>query len=146
MTTMSSMAPDERSPLADALRRVGDKWTLLIVEALLGGPRRFNELSADLKGIAANVLSQRLRHLEQEGLVIARPYSQRPPRLEYELTGGGAELAGALRLLAQWGSRGRGSADLPRHAACGSPLGVRWYCPTCARIVDDHDDAELRFI
>jgi DNA-binding HxlR family transcriptional regulator len=143
---MSPMAQTELPPLAAALARVGDRWTLLIVEALLGGARRFNELSADLPGIAPNVLSQRLKHLEQEALVVAHPYSQRPPRLEYQLTGLGSELAGALRLLAQWGSGSPGSGDLPRHSACGSPLEARWYCPTCARTVDDHDDAELRFL
>ena len=134
------------SPLDDALARVGDRWTLLIVEALLNGPRRFNELSGDLPGIAANVLSQRLKHLEQERLVLARPYSRRPPRFEYELSAAGRELAGALRLLAQWGSRGAGAGELPRHAACGSPLEARWYCPTCARVVDDQHDEELRFL
>jgi DNA-binding HxlR family transcriptional regulator len=145
LTTMLTMATSN-SALAAALARVGDRWTLLIIEALLAGPRRFNELSTELSGIAANVLSQRLKHLEHEGLVIARPYSERPPRLEYTLTGAGAELAGALRLLAQWGARTQGAGDLPRHAACGSPLEARWYCPTCARVVDDHDDAELRFL
>jgi DNA-binding HxlR family transcriptional regulator len=146
MATMWEMTTANGSPLAAALTRVGDRWTLLVVEALLEGPRRFNELSADLAGIAPNVLSQRLKHLEQEALIVARPYSQRPPRLEYALTAAGSELAGALRLLAQWGSRGPGSGDLPRHSACGSPLEARWYCPTCARVVDDHDDAELRFV
>jgi DNA-binding HxlR family transcriptional regulator len=145
MATMLTMASTESSPLADALARVGDRWTLLIVEALLQGPRRFNELIEDLPGIAPNVLSQRLKHLEQEALLVARPYSQRPPRLDYELTGVGQELAGALRLLAQWGARGDGAGELPRHAACGSVLEARWYCPTCARVVNDHDDEELRF-
>lgn len=145
MATILAMASTESSPLADALARVGDRWTLLIVEALLQGPRRFNELIEDLPGIAPNVLSQRLKHLEQEALLVARPYSQRPPRLDYELTRVGQELAGALRLLAQWGARGDGAGELPRHAACGSVLEARWYCPTCARVVNDHDDEELRF-
>ena len=57
------------SPLADALMRVGDRWTLLIVQALLAGPRRFNELLEDIPGIAANILSQRLKRLEHEALV-----------------------------------------------------------------------------
>lgn len=139
------MASTDRSPLGDALARVGDRWTLLVVEALLGGARRFNELSHDLPDIAPNILSGRLKHLEREGLVFLRPYSDRPPRLEYGLTALGAELAGALRLLAQWGSRTPGSDGLPHHEACGSPLEARWYCPTCARIVDDHDPAELRY-
>src|SRR5712692_242569 len=93
------------SPLAEALTRVGDRWTLLLVEALLTGPRRFNDLLGQIPGIAANILSERLKRLEREGLLIARPYSERPPRVAYQLTAEGTELAGALRLLAHWGAR-----------------------------------------
>jgi DNA-binding HxlR family transcriptional regulator len=125
------------TPLGEAVARVGDRWTLLVVNALLGGPRRFNDLLGSLPGLAPNILSQRLRHLEREGLVVANPYSQRPPRFVYELTVGGRDLAGALRLLAQWGA-GRGSDDdAVRHVACGTPMEPRWWCPTCARTVDD---------
>src|SRR5579859_3076500 len=101
------MAESERdsSPLAEALARVGDRWTLLVVEALLPGPRRFNDLLGQIPGIAANILSERLKRLERDGLLIARPYSERPPRAAYQLTAEGAELAGALRLLAHWGAR-----------------------------------------
>src|SRR5947208_2601554 len=65
------------SPLAEALARVGDRWTLLVVEALLAGPQRFNDLLGQIPGIAANILSERLKRLEREGLLIARPYSER---------------------------------------------------------------------
>jgi DNA-binding HxlR family transcriptional regulator len=99
----------------------------------------------DVAGIAPNVLSQRLKHLEREALVAARPYSERPPRFSYELTAAGRELAGALRLLAQWGARASDDAGAARHAACGTPLEARWYCPTCARVVDDGEDAELHY-
>ena len=126
----------EPSPLAEALARVGDRWTLLVVEALLPGPQRFNELLSQIPGIAANILSERLKRLERDGLLIARPYSQRPPRAEYQLTAGGAELAGALRLLAHWGTRHTDQADAPRHPACGTPIEARWYCPTCDQLVD----------
>jgi len=91
------------SPLADAVGRVGDRWALLLVQALLDGPRRFNDLVDDT-GIAPNVLTTRLRHLEHNGVVVATPYSRRPPRFVYQLTAAGQELAGALRLLAQWGA------------------------------------------
>src|SRR5215203_6186087 len=93
-----------QSPLADAVARIGDRWTLLVVAALLEGPRRFGELTEDVRGIAPNILTRRLRHLEGEGLVVARAYSERPRRFVYELTASGRELAGALRLLAQWAS------------------------------------------
>ena len=134
------------SPLADALARVGDRWTLLVVGALMDGPRRFGDLQADVPGIAPNILIQRLRHLEREALVVARPYSERPPRMVYELSAPGRELAGALRLLADWGARNSDAAEPARHGACGTPLEVRWFCPTCERTVDEDEADELEYI
>ena len=111
-------------PLDEAVARVGDRWTLLLVQALLEGPRRFNELLEALPGIAPNVLYQRLKHLEREMVLVSQPYSRRPPRFAYELTAAGRELAGALRLLAQWGADRSGAPDAEglRHLACGTPL------------------------
>ena len=136
--------PRATSPLAEAVARVGDRWALLLVHALLGGPRRFGDLLDDVAGIAPNVLTQRLRHLEREGVVVATPYSQRPLRVVYELTAAGQELAGALRLLAQWGAgAGRAEDAEPlRHPACGTPLEARWWCPTCSRVTDETDDVQ----
>ena len=132
--------PPLTSPLAEAMARVGDRWTLPVVEALLEGPRRFGELHERLAGIAPNILTDRLRSLERDALVVARPYSHRPPRSTYELTAEGRALAGAVRLLSEWGSRREGQ-EPARHAACGTPLEVRWYCPTCEQAVDE-DAAE----
>jgi len=133
------------SPLAEAVGRVGDRWALLLVHALLDGPRRFNDLLEDT-GIAPNVLTARLRHLEQNGVVVAMPYSRRPPRFVYQLTAAGQELAGALRLLAQWGAGRTGDDTEPlRHQPCGTPMEARWYCPGCASVVDEDDD-EVRFL
>lgn len=125
------------SPLDDALARVGDRWTLLIVAALLESPKRFNELQDELGGIAPNVLSARLKGLAEHALVVARPYSERPPRFVYELSESGRELAGALRLLADWGARSSGLAEPLRHVACGTALQARWWCPTCEAPVED---------
>jgi DNA-binding HxlR family transcriptional regulator len=134
------------SPLAAALERVGDRWSLLIVDALLDGPLRFGEIQRLVDGIAPNILTQRLRRLEQEGIVIPRPLSERPPRLHYGLSEDGRELAGALRLLADWGARSDAGAEPLRHRACGTPLEARWYCPTCARAVLETEDPEVRLI
>jgi DNA-binding HxlR family transcriptional regulator len=139
------MAEPASTPLAAALDSVGDRWTLLLVEALLDGPRRFGDLQEQLPRIAPNVLTQRLRRLESEGLVVAQPYSERPQRYVYELTASGHELAGALRLLADWGARHRESGEPPRHDACGTPVEARWWCPTCERPVDDDDAGGLHF-
>jgi DNA-binding HxlR family transcriptional regulator len=123
------------SALSGALDRVGDKWSLLILDALMDQPRRFGDLQAVLPGIATNVLAQRLRRLEEDGLLIAVPYSRRPVRYTYELTEAGRDLGGAMRLLAQWSAdHGGGDADTPSHADCGTPLVARWWCPTCDRI------------
>ena len=137
--------PPPASGLEEAVARVGDRWSLLIVDALLGGPRRFGELLDDLPGLAPNVLSRRLKHLAATAVVQATPYSRRPPRFSYALTAGGAELAGALRLLAQWGERAHGGEAL-HHDACGSELEARWYCPTCDRVVPGEESDELRYV
>ena len=129
----------DRSALADALATVGDRWTLLVIEALLDGPRRFGDLQGAVPGIAPNILTARLRQLEEQALVVVTPYQQRPPRFVYELSAAARELAGALRLLADWGARHR-DAEMPRHAACGTPLEARLYCPTCEAPVDDLDE------
>src|SRR5690242_2942359 len=131
------------SPLADALARVGDRWTLLVVAALLDGERRFNELQEELDGIAPNVLSARLKLLAEQALIVSRPYSERPPRFVYELTESGRELAGALRLLADWGARTAGAAEPYRHEPCGTALEARWWCPTCGVVVEHPDDDDL---
>ncbi len=154
---MTDPAPPIASSLASAVRVVGDRWTLLVVRALLDGPLRFGELEAALGDIATNVLATRLRELEGNGLVVAHPYSVRPLRLEYELTARGAELAGVLRMLSSWGAslpeasdaetegpagsaKGDAETEKPVHELCGTPFEVRYYCPTCQQVVTDADE------
>jgi DNA-binding HxlR family transcriptional regulator len=128
--------------LAEALALVGDRWTLLIVAALLEGPRRFGDLQADVDGIAPNVLTQRLRTLTQHGLVIASAYTERPPRFVYELSAGARELALPLQLLAGWGSTHAPGAQAPRHEVCGTPLELEWWCPVCRQTVPDAEPSD----
>jgi len=66
------------SPLQAALDRVGDRWSLLVVEALLDGPRHFNDLQTALPGIAPNILSDRLKRLERERVLLASASSPEP--------------------------------------------------------------------
>lgn len=129
--------------LADALDRVGDRWSLLIVAALLAGPRTFGDLASEL-GVAPNILSRRLKHLDAVGVVVAEPYSKRPLRFRYLLTEAGRELAGPLRLLAEWGQGSPG--DALHHDACGTALEARWYCPTCDQVVRDREADDLRYL
>ncbi|HJU52623.1 MAG TPA: helix-turn-helix domain-containing protein [Acidimicrobiia bacterium] len=134
-------------PLDAALARVGDRWTLLLIDALQAGPRRFGELADSVPGIAPNILSSRLKRLDEEGIVLSRRYQDRPPRLSYQLTEPGKELASALRLLAAWGARHSPEADAPRHDLCGTALEARWHCPTCDRTLEgDGSASELGYL
>jgi DNA-binding HxlR family transcriptional regulator len=135
----------ETSPLAAAARKVGDRWSLLVIAALLDRGVRFNQLQEAVPGIASNVLSQRLKHLEHEGLVVAQAYSQKPLRYVYSLTESGHDLADALRLLAAWGADHGDDTEAPAHTLCGTPLETRWYCATCDATVSDTEADELRY-
>jgi DNA-binding HxlR family transcriptional regulator len=137
------MAAVSGSGLDAALERVGDRWSLLIVEALLDGPRRFNDLGTAVAGIAPNILTDRLRRLERAGVIVGQRYSERPVRLAYSLSADGQELAGVLRLLAAWGS-GSDSEGL-RHVTCGTALEARWWCPTCAAAIGEDEASSLRY-
>jgi DNA-binding HxlR family transcriptional regulator len=141
---------DPAAPIDDldaAVRRIGDRWTLLVVDALRIGPRRYGELESDLPGIAPTVLARRLRDLEADGLIVATPYQDRPVRMSYELTGAGRDLAGALDLLRAWGSTQRGGPAAARHHdACGSDLELRLWCPTCERVVGEDESSDLHHL
>ena len=130
----------ERGGLERALELVGDRWSLLVIEAVAAGTERFGDLGERL-GIATNILVERLRRLERAGLVIATPYQRRPLRVQYTLTDEGRRLAGAIAELAAWGAEREGLASpARRHELCGTPLVLRSWCPTCDRAVDDADD------
>src|SRR3954453_23528046 len=93
-------------PIATTLDLLGDKWTLLVVRDLLFvGKRRFGEFLESPEGIPTNILSDRLRRLEEHGVVEKSLYSSRPRRYEYRLTAMGAELFHVLRAMAEWGLR-----------------------------------------
>ncbi len=138
----------ESSPLEAALEHVGDRWSLLLVEALLVRPHRFNELLEAVPGIAPNILTDRVRRLERDRLIVATQYQARPPRMSYALTSDGRDLASALRLLADWGARrshgADGNAPSPvRHGLCGTPLEAHLFCATCDVRVDAPDAETL---
>lgn len=95
---------EETCPVTRAVRVLGGKWTLLVVRDLLGGTRRFSELRASLAGISPNTLTDRLRSLEEHGLVDRTMYAEIPPRVEYSITPAGRALEPVIRALAEWGS------------------------------------------
>lgn len=122
---------DQPCPVAKTLELVGDRWTLLAVRDLLPGTRRFQDLLASLPGIAPNILSARLKLMEEHGLVTRRFYSDHPPRAEYALTDKGRELGTIVGALATWGSRHVFKQAKLVHVGCGHPVTVDYYCSEC---------------
>ena len=83
---------DEHCSVACTADIIGSKWTAVLVHDLSEGPRRFSELERSCPGISPRTLSERLRVLEDQGIIERRSYAERPPRVEYELTAKGAAL------------------------------------------------------
>jgi DNA-binding HxlR family transcriptional regulator len=97
--------PRSVCPIANTLDLVGDKWSLLVVRDLLHGKRTYGELLDSPEGIPTNILADRLRRLEDAGLIASSAYQDRPVRYAYSLTEKGAELGNILLALVQWGKR-----------------------------------------
>jgi len=92
---------------------VGDKWTLLIVRDLVGGPRRFVELQRTLPGISTEQLRSRLNRMVADGLLTRQRYREVPPRVDYELTDRAKDLLPVIGALARWGYQWAWSAPKP---------------------------------
>jgi DNA-binding HxlR family transcriptional regulator len=107
---------DQWAPDARALDLVGDKWTLLIVRDLAGGPRRFVELQRVLPGISTEQLRSRLNRMVADGLLTRQRYREVPPRVDYELTERARDLMPVLGALARWGYEWSWSAPKPGEA------------------------------
>src|SRR3954469_12093629 len=122
-------------PVARSLEFLGERWTLLLIRDLLTAPRKFQDFTASLPGVAPTVLSQRLKVLETHGIVSRRLYSQHPPRAEYTLTDRGRELRPVGRALGIWGARHIGANWAFVHETCGSPIESAYYCPDCDELV-----------
>src|ERR687893_251309 len=102
--------------IAHALDLLGERWALLVVRELLLGPKRFTDLRDGLPNASPNVLAQRLRELEQAGVVRRRKLPLPAASRVYELTDWGMELEPVIVRLGRWGAR---SASKPRDAALG---------------------------
>jgi DNA-binding HxlR family transcriptional regulator len=117
--------------LASTLEVLGERWTLLIVRDAFFGVRRYSDWVARLD-IPRAVLSERLRGLVANGILVKREDPDRAGRQLYELTPAGTELWPALHALIAWGAKHRRpSTNSYRHAGCGTELGPGALCPAC---------------
>ena len=96
---------DPECPTRVILDRVGDKWTVLIIEILDGGPKRFGEIRQAIGGITPKVLTSTLRSLVADGLVTRQSFGEVPPRVEYSLTDLGRSLQAPVTALRRWAER-----------------------------------------
>lgn len=103
---MTHITKAPRIPKGGAVRevldRIGDKWSLLVIGTLRGGPMRFGELAEAVAGISQRMLTVTLKHLVEDGLVERTAYAEVPPRVEYELTELGRTLLPLVISLAEW--------------------------------------------
>ena len=108
-------------PAACALDVAGDRWTLLVVRDLLRGRDTYGKLAASDERIPTNILADRLKKMEEAGLIEAEPYQERPVRYKYALTEKGKDLGEVLASLARWGKKHiRGTVVAPEFRT-GSP-------------------------
>lgn len=129
---------DMRCSIAQALEVIGEWWTPLIVRDLMMGVSRFEALQSRL-GIARNVLTDRLNHLVDRGIVERVSYQDNPPRYDYRLTEKGADLWLAITALREWGDRWEAPHGPPIelvHRACGHVTTVVPTCSACGEVLD----------
>ena len=97
--------PGDCRAVSDVLARVGDKWSVLVVSRLGGGPLRFNELRRAIGGISQRMLTLTLRGLERDGLITRTVFPTIPPRVDYALTPLGRDLLTPVSALGAWAIR-----------------------------------------
>jgi len=93
---------DDECPIRNVVAQIGDKWSMLVMFALVDGPDRFNSLKSRIVGISQRMLTQTLRDLEREGYVSRTLYPEVPVRVEYELTPMGKSIVSPLYQLVSW--------------------------------------------
>ncbi|RQR40199.1 transcriptional regulator [Burkholderia sp. Bp9143] len=108
-----SVELDQPCPIRDVLDRMGDQWSLLVIEALSGGTMRFNELARAIGDVSKQMLSRTLKRLEQDGFVSRTLYAEVPPRVEYALTDLGRSFLTPMHAMIRW-------ADEHHRAICAA--------------------------
>ncbi|HEU5431475.1 MAG TPA: helix-turn-helix domain-containing protein [Thermomicrobiales bacterium] len=94
-----------------AIELIGGRWTGAIVRVLMSGASHFNEIAATIPGLSGRMLSERLKTLEAEGIVVRSVYPETPVRIEYRLSDKGRDLARVIATISDWAERWVGAAD-----------------------------------
>ncbi len=108
LTSVSSLSQhlnNTACPVARTAAIISGKWTLLIIRDLASGAKRFNQLERSLQGISPKTLSERLRALEEEDIVVRQTFAEMPPRVEYSLSEKGHDLVNVIESMRSYGER-----------------------------------------
>ncbi len=108
---------DHPCPIRDVLDRIGDQWSLLVLEALGRKTMRFNELGREIDDISRQMLARTLRRLEEDGYISRAVFAEVPPRVEYALTALGRSFLGPLQVLTRWADENHGAICRSRKLA-----------------------------
>ena len=104
-TTISPSLDNSICPVARTAKIISGKWTLLIIRDLASGVKRFNQLERSLVGISPKTLSERLRHLEEQGIILRQTFAEVPPRVEYSLSEKGHDLIDVIECMRCYGKQ-----------------------------------------
>ncbi len=92
----------QKCPSREVISKLSGKWTILILSLLKENPRRFNEIKREIEGISQKVLTENLRNLERDGLILRKVHTQRPLRVVYSTTKNSKKLLDILKSLTKW--------------------------------------------
>lgn len=115
-TRQNPVMLDQPCPIRDVLDRIGDQWSLLLLSALDGKPKRFGALMREIDDISRQMLSQTLKRLEQDGFISRTAFAQVPPRVDYTLTELGRSFLEPMRDLILWANRNHAAIIAARKA------------------------------
>ena len=114
-TTPDTAAHEDSCLAREILDRIGDKWSVYVIDALAAGTRRFSELRREVDGVSQRMLTVTLRGLERDGLIVRRVYPVIPPRVEYSLTPLGRSLLAIVEALVAWSADHITEVEQSRH-------------------------------
>ncbi|MBO0778595.1 MAG: helix-turn-helix transcriptional regulator [Ktedonobacteraceae bacterium] len=103
--TRTNPVEDTVCPVARTAQIISGKWTILVIRDLAAGVKRFNQLERSLHGISPKTLSERLRSLEEEGIIQRQTFAEVPPRVEYSLTEKGRDLVYVIESMRHYGKQ-----------------------------------------
>lgn len=126
--------------IAQTLNIIGDKWTLLIINQIMKGNDTYTGILEKLEGIPSNLLSERIKTLEQDHIVEPVLYQNHPPRFRYILTESGKDLSDVFSSIIIWGEKHlKVCYKSLNHKECGHKVEIQYFCPQCEKTVDKEE-------